>query len=235
MNHMLNEAPVRVLVIEDDPALREPLVSFLTLEGMRVQGVGSLEAANNAILGQEVDVLLLDLGLPDGNGLSWLSKRTDLADKGVIITSARSDALSRVSDIRAGADMYLVKPVLPEEIASLIQNLMRRLRVQKSTPWMLDPKSWQLQAPDGKTIKLTHSEHALVQTLAKATGSVVSKEALAIGLGHSPEIYDFRRLEVIIRRLRNKVRESWGYALPLETAHRHGYSFTADIKLGRIH
>ena len=128
MNSMLNDTPVRVLIIEDDPALREPLVSFLMLEGMQAQGVDSLEAADHAIRGQELDVLLLDLGLPDGNGLTWLSHRTDLSDKGVIITSARSDALSRVSGIRAGADMYLVKPVLPEEIASLIHNLMKRLR-----------------------------------------------------------------------------------------------------------
>jgi two-component system OmpR family response regulator len=234
MNTAANDMPVRVLVIEDDPALREPLVSFLKLEGMQAQGVGSLDAAQKVILDQEIDVLLLDLGLPDGNGLTWLSKRSDLKDKGVIITSARSDALTRVSGIRAGADMYLVKPVLPEEIASLIHNLMRRLRVQKSQTWLLDAKSWQLQAPDGKTIKLTHSEHAVLQTLAKATGRVVTKEELATGLGQQAEIYDYRRLEVIIRRLRNKARENWGQDLPLETAHRHGYSFTADIKIGRV-
>lgn len=234
MNSMLNDTPVRVLIIEDDPALREPLVSFLMLEGMQAQGVDSLEAADHAIRGQELDVLLLDLGLPNGNGLTWLSHRTDLSDKGVIITSARSDALSRVSGIRAGADMYLVKPVLPEEIASLIHNLMKRLRVQKSQAWVLDTKSWQLQAPDGKKLKLTHSEHALVQTLAKASGRVVTKETLATGLGHVPEIYDYRRLEVIIRRLRNKVRETLGVTLPLETAHRMGYSFTADIRVGRV-
>ena len=234
MNSALNDNPVRVLVIEDDPALREPLVSFLKLEGMQAQGVGSLQDADHAILGQEIDVLLLDLGLPDGNGLTWLSKRSDLRDKGVIITSGRSDALNRVSGIRAGADMYLVKPVLPEEISSLIHNLMRRLRVQKLQPWMLDAKCWQLQAPDGKTIKLTHSEHAVLQTLAKAAGRVVTKEALATGLGQTPEIYDYRRLEVLIRRLRNKARENWGQDLPLETAHRHGYSFTADIKIGRV-
>jgi DNA-binding response OmpR family regulator len=234
MNPTLNDTPVRVLVIEDEVALREPLVSFLTLEGMHAQGVGSLDAAQQVILRQDIDVVLLDLGLPDGNGLNWLSKRDDLSDKGVIITSGRSDALTRVSGIRAGADVYLVKPVLPEEIVSLIHNLMRRLRVKKSPPWVLDTKSWQLQAPDGKTIKLTHSEHALLQSLAKAAGRVVTKEELAIGLGHSPEVYDFRRLEVIIRRLRNKARENWGYTLPLETAHRYGYSFTADIKEGHI-
>ena len=230
----MNEVPVRVLVVEDEAALRDPLVSYLNLEGMRAHGVGSLAAAQHAVQSQQVDVLLLDLSLPDGNGLNWLSKLDDLSDKAVIITSGRSDALTRVSGIRAGADVYLVKPVLPEEIVSLIENLMRRLRVQKSRPWVLDSMGWLLQAPDGKTIKLTHSEHTLLQCLAKAAGRVVTKDELAVGLGHQPEIYDFRRLEVIIRRLRNKAQEGLGYALPVETAHRYGYSFTADIKSGRL-
>lgn len=222
----------RVLVIEDEPDLQEALVAYLNMEGLEAHGLGNLADAQIWMNTHAFDVVLLDLGLPDGDGLSWLRKRNDLRDKGVIITTARSDALSRVSGIRAGADVYLVKPVLPEEIVSLVQNLMRRLRGQTPSTWLLDETGWRLLAPDGRALKLTHSEHVLLQRLAKSSGQAVSREDLAISLGHQPEHYDFRRLEILIRRLRNKAKEAWGTTLPLETAHRQGYAFTANIRVG---
>jgi DNA-binding response OmpR family regulator len=228
----MSAPPTAVLVIEDESDVREALVSYLLLEGMHATGVSCLSEAESWLQSQPVDVLLLDLALPDGNGLSWLAKRDDLRDKGVIITSARSDALSRVSGVRAGADVYLVKPVLPEEVVSLIENLMRRLRGDASKEgWVLEAKGWRLLTPAGQALKLTHSEHALLLRLAQGAGQVVEKDDLAIALGHAPHAYDFRRLEVLVRRLRSKASESLGSALPLETAHRRGYSFTARIKV----
>jgi two-component system OmpR family response regulator len=149
----------------------------------------------------------------------------------VIITTARSDGLSRVSGIRAGADVYLVKPVLPEEIVLLVHNLMRRLRGQASSTWTLDSTGWRLLSPDGHAMKLTHSEHAILLRLSQNSGQAVSREELATSLGHNPEYYDYRRLEILIRRLRNKARDNLNILIPLETAHRHGYAFTASIEL----
>jgi len=227
------EMATRVLIVEDEPDLQEALVSFLRLEGMAAHGVGCLSDAQNWMAQNRVDVLLLDLGLPDGDGLAWLQQRQDLRDKGLIITTARSDTISRIHGIRAGADVYLVKPVLLEEVASLIHNLTRRLRGSAPpTTWWLDETGWRLRTPDGHTIKLTHSEHMLLQRLVKSSGQAVSREALAISLGHKPEHYDFRRLEILVRRLRNKVKENGHMALPLETAHRYGYAFTAPIQMG---
>ena len=225
------ESVARILVIEDEPDLQDALVTFLNMEGMLAHGVGNLTDAQDWIQNHEFDVLLLDLGMPDGDGLNWLRSRKDLQNKGVIITTARSDPLSRVSGIKAGADVYLVKPVLPEEIVSLVQNMMRRLRGQTQLTWLIDETGWRLLTPEGHVLKLTHSEHMLLQRLAKTPGQAVSKEDLAICLGHQPEHYDYRRLEVLIRRLRNKAKENWGTALPLETAHRQGYAFTANIRV----
>lgn len=227
----LSEVLARILVVEDEPDLLEALVDYLNMEGMAAHGVSSLGDAQAWMDSNAFDILLLDLGLPDGDGLSWLKKRQDLRDKGVIITTARSDAISRVSGIRAGADVYLVKPVLPEEIVSLVRNLMRRLRGQAPSTWVLDETGWRLLAPDGRPLKLTHTEHVLLQRLAQSSGQAVSKEALATSMGHNPEHYDFRRLEILIRRLRNKAKETWDISLPLETAHRLGYAFTANIQI----
>lgn len=231
MNIANPQAAARVLVVEDEPDLQEALVSYLGMEGMQAHGVGTLLQAQAWMASHEFDVLLLDLGLPDGDGAQWLRTRQDLRDKGVIITTARSDALSRVSGIRAGADVYLVKPVLPEEIVSLVHNLMRRLRGQIPSSWLLDSTGWRLLAPDGRPLKLTHSEHLLLLRLAQSSGHAVSREDLATCLGHNSEHYDYRRLEILVRRLRNKAQEFWGQPLPLETAHRQGYAFTASIQM----
>ena len=229
MNDM-NPTP-RVLVIEDEADLRDALVSYLHLEGFKVQGAGSLMAAQTAMAAHDYDVLLLDLGLPDGDGLMWLQTRQDLRDKGIIITTARGDDISRISGVRAGADAYLVKPALPEEIALLIENLMRRLRGGTAQSWWLDKTRWQLTDPTGQPVKLTHSEHQILLRLAQPCGQAVSRQDLATCLGHNPEHYDYRRLEVLVRRLRNKVRDELGTALPLDTAHRHGYAFTAALEV----
>jgi DNA-binding response OmpR family regulator len=221
----------RVLVVEDEPDLLDALVDYLNMEGMDAHGANSLSAAQTWMAANDFDILLLDLSLTDGDGLTWLKKRQDLREKGVIITTARSDALSRVSGIRAGADVYLLKPVLPEEIVSLVHNLMRRLRGQAPSTWALDEIGWRLLAPDGRAVKLTHSEHVVLQRLAQSSGQAVSKEDLATCLGHNAEHYDFRRLEILVRRLRNKAKETWDITLPLETAHRLGYAFKANIQI----
>ncbi len=231
MNTVLPSVSPRVLVVEDEPDLQEALVAYLGMEGMQAHGVGRLADAQAWMAAHEFDILLLDLGLPDGDGMNWLRMRQDLRDKGVIITTARSDGLSRVSGVRAGADVYLVKPVLPEEIVSLVHNLMRRLHGQAPSTWVLDSTGWRLIAPDGRPLKLTHSEHMLLQRLAQSCGQAVSREDLAICLGHNPEHYDYRRLEIMVRRLRNKAQDTWGQPMPLETAHRQGYAFTASMQV----
>lgn len=147
-----------VLVIEDEPDLREAMVSFLQLESMTAVGVGGLAAAEAALSSQDFDVLVLDLGLPDGDGLAWLAAHPGLSDKGVIITTARGEATSRITGVRAGADVYLVKPVQLEELVALIRNVMRRLRPAMARNWVLDVTTWCLNSPDGVSVKLTHSE-----------------------------------------------------------------------------
>lgn len=222
-----------MLVIEDEPSVQEALVSFLRYEGMFAHGVGTLAQADSWILENDFDILLLDLGMPDGDGIEWLRQHQDLRDKGLIITTARSDALSRINGVRAGADTYLVKPVLPEEIASLISNLMRRLHSDADTSaagWVIEHEGWQLIPPNGPSVKLTHNEYLLLLRLAQAHGEAVSREDLALCLGYDPKYYDYRRLEVLVRRLRNKAKEHIGQPLPLQTAHRHGFAFSAAIR-----
>jgi DNA-binding response OmpR family regulator len=196
----------RVLVIEDEAALLEALVTYLNMEGFTADGVGSLGAASQWLKTHQFDVLILDLGLPDGDGLTWLS--TNAQGKGVIITTARGEGEQRIQG-----------------------NLTRRLRTQITPQWILNPQHWTLASPTGLVIKLTYSETLLLQRLTRAPGQAVSRRDLVLSLGHDPDSYDYRRMEILVRRLRNKIKEVLGSELPLDTVHKIGYAFTAAIEV----
>ncbi len=234
-------AETRVLVVEDEPSLQEAVVEYLRLEGHAAAGVGSLAAAREWLARQACDIVVLDLGLPDGDGLELL--RAELAGRGlgVIITTARGDQPQRVAGVRAGADNYLVKPIDLEELASLIANLARRLRPAAERadtpaapagapqPWTLSRLRWTLASPDGRTVKLTHSEAMVLSMVAQRPGQPVARADLVTALGHQPDYYDPRRMEVLVRRLRSKCASAFGVELPLDTVHGLGYAFTAPL------
>ncbi len=221
----------RVLVIEDEVDLQEALVTYLNIEGFTADGVSSLSAASQWIRTHQLDVLILDLGLSDGDGLQWLVQNEVLRQKGIIITTARGESKQRIEGIRSGADVYLVKPIQLEELASLVSNLMRRIQAKSLPHWTLSKMNWTLISPTGVPIKLTHSEALLLQKMADHPGQAVARQELVISLGHNPASYDFRRMEILVRRLRNKIRDVLGDELPLETVHKVGYAFTSPLKV----
>jgi two-component system OmpR family response regulator len=220
----------RILIIEDEAPLREAMMTFLRMDGLIVDAVGTLHAAKLWRASNAMDLMILDLGLPDGEALKWL-ETNPVGKAGLIISSARSLPQERIVGMKSGADAYLVKPVQLEELSLLVKNLLRRLKTPELTAWSLDKVNWTLADPAGRTIKLTHSEALIIQMLSHSPGAAVTKREIAVALGHQPENYDMRRMEILIRRLRNKARDHLGIELPLETAHRLGYAFTAPVKI----
>ena len=230
---MSNSNPLHghILVIEDEVDLMDAMVTYLNMEGFAADGVSSLNMATQWMRTHQFDVAVVDLGLPDGDGMAWFKENPLLQKKGVIITTARGDSSQRIEGIKAGADVYLVKPIQLEELASLVHNLMRRIRAQAPPSWVLHRMNWMLHHPSGMPLKLTHSEFMFMQVMAEQSGQAVARQALVSRLGHDPQTYDFRRLEILVRRLRNKAKELLGSDLPLETVHKIGYAFTAPIRL----
>ena len=222
-------ANTRVLVVEDEPDLLDAMVSFLNLDGFTAHGVGSLRAAEQWLRAHSHDMLVLDLGLPDGDGVAWLNARAELVQQGVIITTARGDSTARLTGAQAGAYAYLVKPVQLEELSALINNLMRRSQQVAAPHWQLSSLGWTLKSPECICMKLTNTELKLMKMVSPCPGQVVTRDALIVGLGHDPDIFDPRRLEILIRRLRKKAETCFGIRFPLDTAHGVGYSFTAAI------
>lgn len=225
----------RVLIIEDEPDLLDAMVTFLHLDGLTAHGVASLHAAEQRLRTHVNDILVLDLGLPDGDGLAWLNAHPELVRNGIIITTARGESPARIAGVRAGADAYLVKPVQLEELSALIGNLMRRRQPMAASHWQLSSLNWTLRSPTGLSMKLTNMELCVMKMVAPCPGQVVTRHALIVGLGHDPDVFDARRLEILIRRLRAKAEDCFGVRFPLDTAHGAGYSFTADIVMVSSH
>jgi DNA-binding response OmpR family regulator len=225
-----NGNTVRVLIVEDEPDLREAMVSYLNLEDFLADGVGSTQAADAWLTTHDVDIIVLDVGLPDRDGVSWLSQSAAIKGCGIIMATARHTLPDRLRGFNAGADAYLVKPVELEELRAIVQNLASRIGKVVSPPcWQLNTVNWLLISPHGDTVKLTQSETILLGALAAKPGQTVLKGALIRALKQDPETYDPRRMEILIRRLRNKVRARTSTQLPLETVHGTGYAFVADI------
>ena len=228
---MHSNSKARILVVEDETDLREAMVEFFNMDGYAADGVRGLRAAEHWMLTHGFDVLLLDLGLPDGDGLHWLQSRTDLLDKIVLISTARSTGSDRVAGVRAGAHAYLVKPVALEEMSALVANLLRKAGKAQSPVWHLNATAWTLTAPTGQVVKLTHIEMSLLSCLAGVPGTAVQRDRLVECLGQSPDLYDPRRMEIIFRRLRSKVKTATAAERPVETVRSVGYAFAGYIAM----
>ena len=233
--------PARVLVVEDEADLREAIVSYLALEAVSASGVGTLAQARAWCARNEFDVLVLDLGLPDGDGLDWLQTSGLLGSRGVLILSARGSPPQRLAGLRAGADAYLVKPVPLEELAIQVQRLSARVlgltapEAESIPPaaWQLSAKTWILTAPNGRELLLKHAERQLLQALMSPAGEVLNKDQIIESQGADPDRFDYRRVETLIRRLRLRCRELLGVELPIQTIYGRGLAFTEPARVVR--
>lgn len=223
---------MRILIVEDEPDLCEAMASFLALDGYSAHGVGSATAGAAWLRENAVDIVILDVGLPDADGIDWLTDNSAMRGKGLIVTTARGELDDRLRGHAIGADAYLVKPVEFAELRLVVRNIAHRLaplRAAGTADWQLNTVTWTLTARNGKTVRLSRSEALLLNALAASPGETLDRDSLIRALGKSPTSYDPRRMEILVRRLRNKVKTETGDELPLTTVHGLGYAFTAAI------
>ncbi|MBF0333272.1 MAG: response regulator transcription factor [Alphaproteobacteria bacterium] len=220
----------KVLVIEDEPDLRATTVSFLNLSGFVADGVGGCAECEAWLTTHDCDLVVLDLGLPDGAGLPIAQTLKARGKYGIVIVTARGELDDRLRGYEFGADQYLVKPVDMRELVAVLNALYDRLPVAKPS-WRLDPLTWRLTASNGREVRLTQSELIVLKTMTQVPGELVSRTAVIESLGYQAAGYDPRRLEILIRRLRNKIAEETGLDVPIETVHGLGYAFTASINV----
>lgn len=220
--------PVRVILVDDEEDFRIPVARYLTRGGMTVTGVESVEALEVLLETETADVIVLDVNLPGESGLDAVDRLRRRTTAGLIMLTARSDVEDRIIGLRRGADGYLGKPVDLRELAASIRNLAERLAPPPvAEGWSFDGRAWTLTTPQGLTIALTQTECLLIATLVDHAGEPVAREVLADALGLTLRDGEDRRLDVVVSRLRAKVRDAG--ALPIRAVRNVGYVFPLPV------
>ncbi len=212
---------INVLLVEDDADLRQEVKDYLVTEGYNVLEAGTLRETLEVMQTQRVQALVLDVGLPDSNGLDALPELRRHTDCPIVMMTAWGQLQLRVKGLRQGADYYLVKPVPLAELSAVLATFFRR--GSGTTTWRTDAATHILIAANGHSTHLTSSEWVFVQILRKSSGKVVSREELVRGLGQDPSNYDPRRMDTLVQRLRQKTALADMGELPLRTRHGQGY------------
>ncbi|MFN8012748.1 MAG: response regulator transcription factor [Holophagaceae bacterium] len=223
----------RILVVEDDPAIRKGVAHSLRFNGYEVveavDEAGGLQAAASPF-----DLLLLDLNLPGGDGLGILKAvRASNAAVPVIILTARGDEDDRVKGLRLGADDYVVKPFGALELLARIEAVLRRSpsrpagsRLVSVPGGVLDLGKRELRFDDGATSPLSEREAELLAFLARNAGRAVSRdEILAQVWRLNPDAVETRTVDMHVTRLRAKLRDDAAEPRIILTLRGRGYAF----------
>jgi two-component system response regulator QseB len=201
---------MRLLLVEDEPALGEGLRLALRQEGYTVDWLQDGASAAHALLSEDFDLLVLDLGLPRLSGIQVLQQlRKSGSALPVLILTARDATEDRIAGLDAGADDYLIKPFDLDELKARLRALLRRsagraeLRIEHAGV-SLDPSTQQVSY-QGKAVPMTPKEYLLLHELLSQPGKVLTRERLAQSLYGWDEEAESNTLEVHIHHLRKKL------------------------------
>ena len=242
----------RLAVVEDDAELREKiLLPVLGAAGFEVTGLASALQLYRSWATSPFDLVLLDIGLPDDDGVEIAAHLRQLSPSpGIVIYTGHGHSLDRLRGLRAGADAYLVKPLDMAEVVQTLHNVNARRQAQarpepepapegrqhRTAPapvpadsggWRLDRQGWSLLAPCGTPVPLNQAERQVLMALAASPGAPVSREALIARLTGDADGFDPHRLEMLVYRLRQKCRQACGEDLPLRAVRGAGYLMEA--------
>ncbi|MBY8847707.1 response regulator transcription factor [Saccharothrix longispora] len=222
---------MRILVVEDDDRVARGLLTALKHAGYEVHRVGTAAAALTA---PAADVVLLDLGLPDGDGLDVLRELRRRPGTAIITVTARGEERERVLGLRLGADDYVVKPFGTAELLARVEAVLRRTRAARAAerehrghevvlgPLTLDPASREARV-DGVPVPLTRKEFDLLALLVGRAGTVVSRDLIVDQVWQAHWEAPSRTLDTHIAALRGKL----GDAVRIETIRGVGYRAAA--------
>src|SRR5678810_816687 len=209
-----------ILVVDDDAAIRELVREYLNEHDFKVS-MAETGAEMDKVLGgaEMVDLVILDLKLPDEDGLSIARRIRESLDLPIIILTGRKEEADRVMGLELGADDYVTKPFSQRELLARIKAVLRRTEGKRSVRrgetvrafrfagWELNTGTRRLRSPDGRNVELTNSEYALLVAFLKAPGRILTRDQLLESSRLHDDIYD-RSIDVQILRLRRKVEES---------------------------
>lgn len=221
-----------VLVVEDAVEVRELYAGCLEAVGFRVLHAGDAATLAKVLAGNSLDLVLLDIELPDGNGLE-LARRMRIRDRaGLIFVTAHTDNEDRIAALEDAGDDYITKPVEPRELVARVRNLLRR-RSSGDTHvrfdgWTLDLVRRALFRPDGSFLPLTAGEFNILAALAMMQPNPVNREYLldVISSRDRANVSE-HTVDMLVMRLRRKMRQDNGRDAPIRTVRGVGYALAS--------
>lgn len=236
----------RIVVVEDEPALRGDLVEHLQVCGHDVRGADSGAQLDGLLAQEPADLLVLDVNLPGEDGFKIAKRLRERSEVGIIMLTARSMIVDRVVGLEVGADVYLVKPVDLRELEAQVKTLLRRLKTQAAPApeaaedpapaaqmlddgWAYDQLSWTLVSPTGGRMRLTATERVFIQLLVARPGEPVSRTEIFRALGKREWEPGDRSIDSLVRRLRQRGEEELGCSVPIQSVHGVGYAFASAV------
>lgn len=216
----------RVVIVEDDKLLLKNSMDLLRHEGFYVDGAASARSFFHAISNYTYDVAIVDINLPDMSGYKIVEYLRSQTEMGLIVMTARSTISDKIKGYDSGADYYFVKPVDIRELISAIKNLMARFGLSSDGKWKFDSITRLLVSPKGVEIELTVKEQNFVEFIFLEAGVPVTRGKILEELGYSVEgEHGNRALDVLVVRLRKKIKEATDEDAPIKTVHAYGFTF----------
>jgi two-component system, OmpR family, response regulator len=240
---MNTSAVPHILVVDDDPTIRELVVEYLGNNDMRASAAASGREMFERFDAEAIDLVLLDLKLPGEDGLQLARSLRERATVPIVLLTGRSEEADRVMGLELGADDYVTKPFSPRELLARVRAVLRRYQVQATLPerdssrrafrfsgWELNLRTRRLLAPDGRAVELSNGEFSLLNALCRAPQRVLSRDQLlSMSRLHEAEVYD-RTIDVQIRRLRLKIEPDQAKPVLIVTERGAGYRLACAVE-----
>jgi two-component system KDP operon response regulator KdpE len=202
---------LRVLIVDDEPQIRRFLRVSLSAEGMQVIEAANLAEARSALRSDRPDVMILDLGLPDGDGLDLIPQLRETSSLPIIVLSVRDDEAGKVRALDAGADDYLTKPFGTGELLARIRAALRHRLLASGAQPLVETGELKIDLSlrrvmlAGVELKLSRKEYAILEVLAKHAGRVVTQPQILREVWGKVHEDDTQYLRVYVGQLRHKL------------------------------
>lgn len=237
--------PRHVVVIDDDPQIRQMVADYLGDRDVRVTALAGSRGLEDLLSREAIELLLLDLKLPGEDGIEIARRVRQTCELPIIVLTGRLDEADRVMALELGADDYLTKPFSLRELLARMRAVLRRSRGRESIPellskvrlyrfagWELNVRLRQLRAPDDALIGLTNNDFNLLVAFLAAPQQVLPRDRLIdLSRLHNDEVYD-RTIDVQVGRLRRKLEAHGGGEL-IATERGAGYVFRSSVEVLR--
>ena len=236
---MTAAANARILMVDDDPGIRDVVSDFLGRHGYVVETAADGREMDDALERGPVDLIVLDIMLPGEDGLAICRRLAGMEAPPIIMLSAMGEDTDRIIGLEVGADDYLPKPCNPRELLARVRAVLRRTDQRTAggagvtgcefAGWRLDLVRRELRSPHGVVVNLSSGEFGLLRAFVEHPQRVLTRDQLLeLARGPASEAFD-RAIDVQISRLRRKLDDGGGQDL-IRTVRNEGYMFTPRVK-----